>query len=174
MKIAVLGYSGGGKSYLSDRLAELCHIPVMHLDTVKYDKEWVARDKELVLKDVYAFMEKESWIIDGNYTALYQSKRLEDADRIVIVKLPRLKCLYNCIKREKAYRKKGYVNSLNFEFISFVLFGGRTKKRRQHYQSVEKNYKQKTAVIRSKRQMDEYIKEWEERYEKLCKQNGNT
>lgn len=174
MKIAILGYSGGGKSYLADSLSQLNRIPVMHLDTVKYDKHWNARNKDVVLNEVSAFMKQENWIIDGNYSALYQKERLLKADRIIIVKLSALKCFYNCIKREKEYRKNGFVNSLNLEFISFVLFGGRTKKRRLHYKDIEVTHNQKTTVIKSKRRMNKFIKEWEERYGTLCKQNGNT
>ena len=61
------------------------------------------------------------------------------------------------IKREKEYKRMGYVKSLNFEFICFVLFGGRTKKRRQHYKHIENQYKDKTKVIRSKRGMDKFL-----------------
>lgn len=159
MKIAVVGYSGGGKSYLSDKLSKLYGIPVMHLDAVKYDKNWVAKDKTLVLNQVALFMEKESWIIDGNYSALYQKERLLAADEIIIVKPGRLRCLWGVIKREKEYKRMGYVKSLNFDFICFVLFGGRTKAKRKHYKSIEKQYQEKTTVIRSKRQLDKYIKE---------------
>jgi len=108
-------------------------------------------------------MQEDSWIIDGNYTALYQKERLEDADKIIIVKLGRFKCLYNVIKREKTYRKNGFVNSLNAEFIWFVLFGGRTAKRRKHYKSIKEKFCNKTIVIKSKKQMDAYIKECEEK-----------
>ena len=173
MKIAVVGYSGGGKSYLSDRLATLYGIPVMHLDAVKYDKNWVAKDKTLVLNQVALFMEKESWIIDGNYSALYQKERLLAADEIIIVKPGSLRCLWGVIKREKEYKRMGYVKSLNFDFICFVLFGGRTKKRRQHYKDIENQYKDKTTVIRTKRQLNEYIKRREQR-DQLCQKNGNT
>ncbi len=163
MKIAVVGYSGGGKSYLSDKLSELYGIPVMHLDTVKYDNKWIARDKELVLTQVLAFMKQEDWIIDGNYSALYQRERLLAADEIIIVKPGRLRCLWGVIKREKEYKRMGYVKSLNFEFICFVLFGSRTKKRRQHYKDIENQFKDKTTVIRTKRQLNEYIKRREQR-----------
>jgi len=55
MKIAVIGYSGSGKSFLSDRLAHLLKTPIMHLDTVKYDKKWNARDKSLVLRGIHFY-----------------------------------------------------------------------------------------------------------------------
>ncbi|MBQ3081861.1 MAG: hypothetical protein IJC49_05355, partial [Clostridia bacterium] len=73
----------------------------------------------------------------------------------------------------KEYKRMGYVKSLNFDFICFVLFGGRTKKRRQHYKDIENQYKDKTTVIRTKRQLNEYIKRREQR-DQLCQKNGNT
>ena len=49
MKIAVLGYVGSGKTYLSDYIAKKKDIPVLHLDSIKWDKEWKPVDDSVVL-----------------------------------------------------------------------------------------------------------------------------
>lgn len=83
MKIAVLGYAGSGKTYLSDYISEKKKIPVLHLDEIKWNKEWKAIDDSLVLPQVSEFMANDNWIIDGYYKYLLYDKRLDDADMIV-------------------------------------------------------------------------------------------
>ncbi len=158
MKIAVLGYVGSGKTYLSDFMAKKKSIPVLHLDSIKWDKEWKPIDDSLVLPQVADFMEKEDWIIDGYYTYLLIEERLEQADQIIILQLPRLTCFYNALKRTKVRRQKGYKNDLNWWFIKFTLFGCRNKERRTYYAGIADKYKDKTVILKSRRQVNNFIK----------------
>ena len=70
MKIAVLGYAGSGKTYLTDYISETKNIPALHLDSIKFDKEWMPIDDFFVLPQVKEFMANEDWIIDGYYKYL--------------------------------------------------------------------------------------------------------
>ena len=90
MKIAIMGYAGSGKTCLAKYLSEKFHIPVMHLDEVKYTREWKPIDDSRVLPKVARFLENEHWIIDGNYTYLFQKERLDAADHILLMLLPLL------------------------------------------------------------------------------------
>ena len=83
MKIAVSGYAGSGKTYLSDYLSNKMNIPVLHLESIKWDKEWKPIDDTVVLPQVSKFMENEDWIIDGYYKYLLYDERLEQADSII-------------------------------------------------------------------------------------------
>lgn len=157
MKIAVLGYAGSGKTYLSDYLAEKNNIPVLHLDEIKWDKEWKPVDDSVVLPKVADFMTKDDWIIDGYYTYLMIDKRLEDADLIVLLQLPRLTCFSRAVKRTLSRRKDGYKNDLNWWFVKFTLFGCRNKERRQYYAETVEKYKNKTVVLKTKQQVDEFM-----------------
>ncbi len=158
MRIAVLGYAGSGKTYLSDYISEKKNIPVLHLDSIKWDKEWKAIDDSLVLPQISDFMAKDSWIIDGYYKYLLYDKRLEDADMIVLLLLPRLTCFYRAVKRTKSRRKDGYKNDLNWWFMKFILFGCRNKERRQTYAEIIDKYKDKTVVLKTNRQVSEFMK----------------
>lgn len=62
MKIAILGYSECGKSTLAAYLSTYYHIPLLYLDTVQFEADWV---------------------IDGNYALFLQSRRLKEADYII-------------------------------------------------------------------------------------------
>ncbi|MBQ2694938.1 MAG: DNA topology modulation protein FlaR [Clostridia bacterium] len=158
MKTAILGYAGSGKTYLSDNLSKKKKIPVLHLDDVKWDKEWKPIDDSVVLPQVAEFMAKDNWIIDGYYKYLLYDERLESADLIVLLLLPRLTCFYRTVKRTKSRRKDGYKNDLNWWFVKFTLFGCRNKERRRAYAEIAEKYKDKTVVLRTQRQVDEFMK----------------
>ena len=158
MKIAVLGYAGSGKTYLSDYIAKKKNIPVLHLDSLKWDKEWKPIDNRLVLPKVSEFMENNDWIIDGYYDYLYYDERLEQADMIILLLLPRTTCFYRAVRRTKQRRQEGYKNDLNWWFVKFTLFGCRNKERRQTYDGITEKYKDKTVVLKTGRQVDEFTK----------------
>ena len=158
MRIAVLGYAGSGKTFVSDYLSQKKSIPVLHLDSVKYNKEWQPIDNELVLSQVMEFMERKDWIIDGFYKYLLMEERLEKADLIIILCLPRLLCLLRTIQRKKKREQAGYKNDVNWWFIKFTLFGCRNKERRQVYTEIEQKYKEKVVILKNKHQVDLFLK----------------
>lgn len=158
MKIAVLGYAGSGKTYLSDYIAEKKNIPVLHLDDIKWDKEWKPVDESVVLPIVSDFMAKEDWIIDGYYTYLMIDERLQKADKIVLLQLPRITCLFRAVKRTKSRRQDGYKNDLNWWFVKFTLFGCRNKERCNYYAEIAEKYRDKTVVLKTKRQVEEFMR----------------
>lgn len=157
MKIAIMGYSGSGKTYLSKYLSNQYQIPALHLDSIKYDKAWNPIDDSIVLPEVTAFMKQDDWIIDGNYSNLLQEERLKAADLIIFVMLPRINCLLRVLKRTKSRRLDGYENDINPWFIHFVLLGCRSKARRSSYSEIISKYKHKTVVLKSQRQINCFI-----------------
>ena len=158
MKIAVTGFAGSGKSYLSEELSKKLNIPVLHLDHVKYTKEWKPIDDSEVLPKVEKFMENESWIIDGYYDYLLWERRFEEADKIILLLLPRLTCLISALSRTKGRRKRGYKNDMNLWFFRFILVGCRSRERMDKYAELENKYKDKTVVLRTRREVKEYLK----------------
>ena len=158
MKVAVLGYAGSGKTYLSDCLSEKKNIPVLHLDDIKWDKEWKPIDDSDVLPKVADFMAKEDWIIDGYYTYLMIDERLQRADKIVLIQLPRMTCFSRAVKRTKSRIQDGYANDMNWWFVKFTLFGCRNKERRSYYAEIAEKYKDKTVVLKTKRQVEEFMR----------------
>ncbi|GKZ03609.1 hypothetical protein ANS017_03540 [Paraclostridium bifermentans] len=89
MKIAIVGYSGSGKSTMAKQLSSYYNTPVLHLDTIQFTPGWVERDKDEGRALTKEFMKNESWVIDGNYRGFYQRERLEQADKIIFLNFPR-------------------------------------------------------------------------------------
>lgn len=157
MKIAVLGYSGSGKSWLTANLSKRYGIPALGLDDIAFDKHWRRFDDALILPQLREFMAQDSWVIDGNYNTLLLEERLEQADRIILVNLPRLQCLVRALKRSKERTAQGYVNDINPWFLRFLLFDCRNKARRAFYRNISRNYAGKVVLLKSQRQIDHFL-----------------
>ena len=162
MKIAIIGYSGSGKSTLARQLAEEYSIPVLHFDRVQFRPNWEIRpqaSKEVMTR---VFLDlHEDWIIDGNYSKLSFERRMEEADVIIQLRFNSLSCLSRVTRRYWKYKDstrpdmaEGCKEKLDWEFVTWVLWKGRTKESRQRYQSVLSQYPEKTIVVKNQRQLD--------------------
>ena len=157
MKIAIMGYVGSGKSVLARNLEKKLEIPKLELDDIAFDLNWKAVDREEILPHIKELMEQDSWIIDGNYDNLLQMQRLEMADRIVFVMLPRVQCLFRALRRTKERKAAGYHNDINLWFIRYLLFGCRNKERRCHYKQIMSKYCDKIIILRSQTEIDNFL-----------------
>ena len=136
MKIAVIGYSGAGKSTFSAQMGEKYGCPVLYLDTVNFLPGWEERDGDEGRKLVREFMKtNSSWVIDGNYERFYQKRRLAEADRIYFFDFPRYVCFYQAFHRFLTFRNKcrdsmaeGCEEKLDLEFMKWILWDGRTRR----------------------------------------------
>lgn len=165
MKIALMGYSGSGKSTLAGKLGRAFQIPVLHLDSVNFLPGWNLRDRESANGMVLEFLKKESWIIDGNYGEFYKKRRIEEADLIILLLLPRFTCLKRAFFRYLKYRGKtredmasGCNEKLDFEFIKWILYNGRNKAKREAFKQTIKSYPEKTIVLKSQKEIDEFLR----------------
>lgn len=165
MKIAIIGYSGSGKSTLARTLGEQYHIPVLHLDQVNFIDHWQTRPLQESLEIVSNFMAQPNWIIEGNYNEFYYDQRMLLADTIIFMNFPRRLCLPRVIKRFHTY--KGNVRpdmsahceeKLDIEFMLWVLYHGRIKRRRDAYEKLCTQYKEKMVILRNQKDLDAYIR----------------
>lgn len=162
MKIAVIGYSGAGKSTLAKMLGKRYGAEVLHLDAVHFLPGW----EERILKDekkiVSRFLETHSsWVIDGNYTKLSFGRRMREADQVIILDFNRLSSLIRILRRYRTYKgsrrpdmAEGCMEKVDWEFVRWVLYDGRTKKRRAMLKAVKRRYPEKTVVLKNQRQID--------------------
>lgn len=166
MKIAILGYSGSGKSTLARELGKRYGLTVLHLDTVQFEPGWSVRDRDESKQLVRTFLEEhpDGWVIDGNYSAFLQEERLEQADRIVLMLLPRLTCYFRARRRSKRFCGKvrpdmadGCTEKFDWEFRLWILWKGRTAKRSAAFRRIAQQYPDKTVILRSQRAIDRYL-----------------
>ncbi|HHX67340.1 MAG: DNA topology modulation protein [Miniphocaeibacter sp.] len=164
MKIAILGYSGSGKSTLSKYLSKKYKIPLLYLDTVQFLPNWELRDRKEAKSLVLDFINKESWVIDGNYTSFYQEERLFLADKIIYMKFNRFSCLRRAIKRYFKFKNttrdsmaEGCNEKIDLEFIYWILHKGRNKETKIHYKKLLDKYRDKVIIIKNQKQLDLFM-----------------
>jgi adenylate kinase family enzyme len=104
-KILLIGSGGSGKSTLARKLGMRLGIDVHHLDALLWKPNWTPATRQEQLATQSALIERESWIIDGNYGGTLNF-RLDAADTIIFLDLPKTICTYRILKRMLTYRGK--------------------------------------------------------------------
>ncbi len=167
VKTAIIGYSGSGKSTLARRIGEHDRAEVLHLDRVHFLPGWIERPRQEEQEIVKAFLDsRRDWVIDGNYSKLSYDRRMEEADRIILLLFNRFDCIRRVTKRYNAYKDmirpdmaEGCSEKLDLEFAFWVLWKGRKKAARDRYRRVREKYPDKTVVIRNQKQLDIFLRE---------------
>ena len=164
MKITVIGYCGAGKSTLARTLGERYGIPVLHFDRVHWAPGWQERDKKEAHQIAHEYMEQPEWVIDGNYTKYEYRRRMAEADMIIFLDFPRLNCFVRAWKRYFHYRGRtredmteGCPEKIDAEFMRWILWESRTRKKKENYQQIVKQYSEKTVVLRSQKEIDRFL-----------------
>ena len=165
MKVAIIGYSGSGKSTLARELSRLYDVPVLHLDKVQYLPDWQMRpndDGERIVKD---FLDSNSdWVIDGNYSAFCQKRRMQEADLIIFFNFNRFVCLKNVLKR--FWRCRGSVRpdmadgcceKIDAEFIFWVLHKGRSRSKKNGYRKKAAEYSDKFIELKNRKEANRLL-----------------
>lgn len=166
MKIMVTGYSGSGKSTICRHLQERYQLPGLHLDAVQFLPGWKVRPKSEQQRIVESFLDEhpDGWVIDGNYKALSYERRCEEADVIVQMLFGRLDCLSRCLRRYRINKghtrpdmTEGCDEKIDWEFIRWILWDGRTRQRKDLYRRTRSQFPDKVVVLRNQRQLDRYL-----------------
>lgn len=169
MKISILGHSGAGKSTLARHLGKLYSAPVLHLDTVQFLPNWEERERSEKERMIADFLdENPSWIIDGTYSGLHFKRRLDESDLIIMLLFNRFACFRRVVSRYRKFKGSsrpdmadGCCEKLDLEFARWVLFDGRTAKRREKFRRAAKEYPQKIIVLKNQRALDRFLRELE-------------
>lgn len=128
--------SGAGKSTFARKLGELTGIEVTHLDRLFWKPNWVEASIDEFSQAQQQVVEKEKWIIEGNYTGTF-TIREPHADTIIYLYLPLHVCLYRVLKRRVQYHGKtrndigdGCIEKIDMAFLKFIVstYGSRKKK----------------------------------------------
>ena len=165
MKIVIIGYSGSGKSTLAKTLGEHYKIPVLHLDSVHFKPGWEERNDDNSNQIVRDFIAKnDSWVIDGNYRKI-APERFELADQIIFLNYNRFFCLKSVLKRYNENKGKtrmdlaeGCIEKIDFPFLWWVFYKGRTKERRNRLITYTRNHQNSLIFTNRKQLFDYYLK----------------
>ncbi len=121
-RVIVIGSPGAGKSTFSRRLRQKTGLPLYYLDQI-----WHRPDKTNVSREEFdrrlgEILEKDCWIIDGNYLRTLQ-KRMEACDGILFLDYPVKLCLESVQARigKKREDMPWVETELDEEFREWIL-----------------------------------------------------
>ena len=91
-KVIVIGCPGSGKSTVSKALHNKTGIPLYHLDMMYWNADKTTVEKSVFLERLSAVLEKDAWIIDGNYGSTMEL-RMAACDTVIFLDYPLDVCL---------------------------------------------------------------------------------
>ena len=162
-KILVIGCCGAGKSTFSKKLQAILKLELIHLDQYYHKPNWEEPKKVEWEKRVNNLVQKPSWIMDGNYSETMDI-RIKNADLIIYLDYPILKCFWRVIKRVFKYNgiqrsdmANGCKEEFDLEFLYFVLmFNIRFRKEILTKLNLVKD-KKEVCVFKTDKQADKFL-----------------
>ncbi|WP_226000614.1 adenylate kinase [Paenibacillus sp. BJ-4] len=98
-RIIVIGSPGSGKTFLAKRLSKWTHLPYISLDDLYWGPEWRRSTDKQFFKQLDEVLEKEEWIIEGNYHDYYFTERLQRSDTIIVMDVSTIEAITGVITR---------------------------------------------------------------------------
>ena len=83
-KVIVIGCPGSGKSTVSRALHNKTGIPLYHLDMMYWNADKTTVEKSVFLERLSVVLEKDEWIIDGNYGSTMEL-RMAACDTVIFL-----------------------------------------------------------------------------------------
>ena len=120
-KVIVIGCPGSGKSTVSRALHNKTGIPLYHLDMMYWNADKTTVEKSVFLERLSAVLEKNEWIIDGNYGSTMEL-RMAACDTVIFLDYPLDVCLDGIKeRREKPRSDMPWIETEeDAEFIEFI------------------------------------------------------
>lgn len=159
MRICILGFSCSGKTTFSNWLGLVFNVPVYHLDSYYYKTAWTINEEF----DMGAFINQESWIIDGTYSKHRLLERLERSHYIFYLDCNLAIRLYRMIARHISYivapsGKNPISQKISLKFIFTTVYKVLFIQPRL-IRHVKNGFSDKLIIIHGKRQMNRIAKE---------------
>ena len=120
-KVIVIGCPGSGKSTVSRALHNKTGIPLYHLDMMYWNADKTTVEKSVFLERLSAVLEKNKWIIDGNYGSTMEL-RMAACDTVIFLDYPLEVCLDGIKERRGKPRSDmpWIETEEDAEFIEFI------------------------------------------------------
>lgn len=159
-KIIVIGCPGSGKSTISRALHSITEIPLFHLDMMYWNADRSIVDKAVFLERLSNAMQKEEWIIDGNYNSTMEL-RLQACDTVIFLDYPLEICLAGIQERKgKPRADMPWVEQEedDEEFIAFIK-NYEIESKPKVMELLDKYSCKDIHIFRSRNEADEFLKE---------------
>ena len=156
-KVIVIGCPGSGKSTVSRALHNKTGIPLYHLDMMYWNADKTTVEKSVLLERLSAVLEKDEWIIDGNYGSTMEL-RMAACDTVIFLDYPLDVCLDGIIERRGKPRSDmpWIETEEDAEFIEFIKNYNEQQKPKV-LELLEKYSDKNIVVFKSREQADAFL-----------------
>ena len=156
-KIIVIGCPGSGKSTFARALHKKTGIPLYHLDMMFWNADKTTVEKSVFLERLYSVLEKDEWIIDGNYGSTMEL-RMAACDTVIFLDHPLDVCLDGIRgRRGKPRSDMPWIETEeDAEFIEFIKSYNEQQKP-QVLELLKKYGDRNVIILRSREQADAFI-----------------
>ena len=156
-KIIVIGCPGSGKSTVSRALRNKTGIPLYHLDMMYWNADKTTVEKSVFLERLSAALEKDEWIIDGNYASTMEL-RMAACDTVIFLDYPLEVCLDGIKERRGKPRSDmpWIETEEDAEFIEFIKSYNEQQKPKV-LELLEKYNDKNIVIFSSREQADAFL-----------------
>ena len=156
-KVIVIGCPGSGKSTVSRTLHNKTGIPLYHLDMMYWNADKTTAEKSVFLERLSTVLEKDEWIIDGNYGSTMEL-RMAACDTVIFLDYPRDVCLDGIkARRGKPRSDMPWIETEeDAEFIEFIK--NYNEQQKPKVLELLKKYGDKNIIVfKSREQADAFL-----------------
>ena len=156
-KIIVIGCPGSGKSTVSRALHNKTGIPLYHLDMMYWNADKNTVEKSVFRERLFAVLEKDEWIIDGNYGSTMEL-RMAACDTVIFLDYPLDICLEGIRERRGKPRSDmpWIETEEDAEFIEFIKSYNEQQKPKV-IELLEKYSDKNIVILESREQADAFL-----------------
>ena len=156
-KIIVIGCPGSGKSTFARALHDKTGIPLYHLDMMYWNADKTTVEKSVFLERLSAVLEKDEWIIDGNYCSTMEL-RMGACDTVIFLDYPLDICLDGIKERRGKPRSDmpWIETDEDEEFIEFIKSYNEQQKPKV-LELLEKYRDKNIIVFKSREEADAFL-----------------
>ena len=156
-KVIVIGCPGSGKSTVSRALHNKTGIPLYHLDMMYWNADRTTVENSVFLERLSAVLEKDEWIIDGNYSSTMEL-RMVACDTVIFLDYPLEICLDGIKERRGKPRSDmpWIETEEDAEFIEFIKSYNEQQKPKV-LELLEKYSDKNIVIFKSREQTDAFL-----------------
>ena len=156
-KVIVIGCPGSGKSTVSRALHNKTGIPLYHLDMMYWNADKTTVEKSIFLERLSAVLEKNEWIIDGNYGSTMEL-RMAACDTVIFLDYPLDICLDGIRERRGKPRSDmpWIETEEDAEFIEFIKNYNEQQKPKV-LELLEKYSDKNIVIFKSREEADAFL-----------------
>lgn len=162
-KALVVGCPGSGKSTFSRALQDITGIPLFHLDMLFWNTDKTTVEKAVFLERLQKVLEKEQWIIDGNFSSTLEL-RMQACDTVFFLDYPVDVCLEGVRARRNQPRMDmpWIETEEDPEFMEYIrnFSGGH---RAQIWELLEKYSHKEIHIFTGREQADTFLNQLQSR-----------